>query len=104
MHNPLRVTFNVRQINMNSNDTYLSPLEVKKDDESRVFIELLHYNHLDYIDDVLVEHFGFDSYCLSSEAPYIICVYEESKISRFYEIIEQINNHHKSTNELYETL
>ena len=91
-----------RQRRMNL-EIYLSPLEIKKDNKSRYFIELESYNHIDYIEDVLAEHFDFD-YDFRGDDPYIIGIYEKSKTDRFREIIEQINMHHKTTKELYKTI
>ena len=89
---------------MESNDIYLSNLEVLKDDAERVYVKLAHYNHLDYIEDVLVEQFDFESFCTTRDEPHSICVYEESEFGRFYKIIDQINLGHSSTNELYKTV
>ena len=88
---------------MESNDIYLSNLKVFRDEEGRVYVRLIHYNHLDYIEDVLVEQFDFDSF-YREEEPYIIGVYEESKFCGFSKIIEQINLHHSSTKELHKTV
>ena len=47
---------------MELDDIYLSNLEVLRDDSGKVFLKLVHYNHLDYIEDVLIEQFDFESF------------------------------------------
>ena len=88
---------------MNSKEISLTKLTVVKDDKIGVHIKLLSYNHIDYIEDVLAEQFDFD-YDFRGNEPYLIGVYEESKIRNFYDIIDQINIHHASENELYKTV
>ena len=89
---------------MESDDIYLSNLEVIKDESDRVCVKLVHYNHLDYIEDVLVEQFDFESFSTMRDDPYSIYVFEESEFRRFHEIIDKINLSHSSTNELYKTV
>ena len=86
---------------METDEIYLSKLEVLKDEAGRVYVTLVHYNHLDYIEDVLVQQFDFESFSTRRDDPYCICVYDESEFCRFYEIIDQINLGHSSTNKLY---
>ena len=87
---------------IDSNDIYLSKLTVLKDGEIR-YIEMIHYNNIDNIEDVLTEHFDFN-YDYRTDEPYIIAIYEESKFSRFYEVIEQINTYHATAKDVYETI
>ena len=89
---------------MESDEFYLSNLEVVKDDDERFHVKLIHYNHLDYIEDVLIEKFDFHSFYTQRDNAYSIDVYDKSKFCSFVEIIDQINLAHSSTNKLYKTV
>ena len=89
---------------MESDDIYLSKLEAVKDRPGGLYVKLAHYNHLDYIEDVLIEQFDFESFSTLRDDPYEIHVYEESEFGRFCEIIDKINLNHSSTNKLYKTV
>lgn len=89
---------------MESDELYLSNLNVIKDSADTVYVELVHYNHLDYVEDVLVEKFNFESFSTQRENPYRIYVFNEFEFCRFYEIIALINLKHTETNELYKTV
>jgi len=89
---------------MESNEIYLSELKVKKNNEFGLYIRLHHYNDLDYIEDVLIEKFNFDSFYVILNEPYIIGLNNESQYSVFSKIIEKINRYHSSTKELFETV
>lgn len=82
-------------------------LELKTESENGPALELDDWDHRDYIEDVLAEHFDLDyQYVVEEEESgrYILYFCESVKTSVLESAIEAINNHHASSAELYKVV
>ena len=82
-------------------------LELRIDPVQGPVLELDDWNHRDYIEDVLAEHFDIDyEYLIEDEksGKYTLYFCESNKVADIENAIEAINKHHESSQELYETI
>ena len=89
---------------MKTNLKYLlSELKIIEDQNNHFLIKLIDYEHIDYIEDVMIEKFDLE-YDYRKNDPYILGFFEEEKIKKLNLIINQINDYHQSKNKLFETI
>ena len=70
-------------------------------------MDLDDWNHRDYIEDVLAEHFDIDyEYFIEDEksGKYTLYFCDSAKETTIENAIEEINKHHASSSDLYETI
>ncbi len=82
-------------------------LEFRIDPEQGPVLDLDDWNHRDYIEDVLAEHFDIDyEYLIEDEksGKYTLYFCESNKVADIENAIEAINKHHASSTDLYETI
>ena len=82
-------------------------LELRIDPEQGPVLDLDDWSHLDYIEDVLAEHFDIDyEYVVEDEKSgrYTLYFCESAKVSDIDRAIEAINSHHASSTQLYEVV
>ena len=76
----------------------LSPISVKSHPEWGAYIELIDYEHRDYIEDVLCEHFDLDyAFCSNEDATgdYVLYFAEKASIEAVERAVSKINEFHK---------
>jgi len=82
-------------------------LELRIDPVQGPVLDLDDWNHRDYIEDVLAEHFDIDyEYLIEDEksGKYTLYFCDSAKVSDIQSAIEAINYHHSVSSELYEVL
>ncbi|KZN48596.1 hypothetical protein N474_18690 [Pseudoalteromonas luteoviolacea CPMOR-2] len=82
----------------------LSPIRVKQHAEWGPYIELIDYEHLDYIDDVLCECFDLDCAFFLNEdvtGKYILYFAENATFDVVEKAVNEINEYHKVNNKEY---
>ena len=82
-------------------------LELRIDPEQGPVLDLDDWNHRDYIEDVLAEHFDIDyEYLVEDEksGKYSLYFCGPEKSAVIESAIEAINKHHASSTALYEVL
>ncbi|KID56533.1 hypothetical protein JF50_11350 [Pseudoalteromonas luteoviolacea] len=82
----------------------LSPLNVKKHPEWGAFIELIDYEHRDYIEDVLCEHFDLDYAFSSNEyvtGDYVLYFSANATFEAVEKAVNEINHYHNINNKEY---
>ena len=82
-------------------------LELRIDPEHGAVLELGNWNHRDYIEDVLAEHFDIEyEYLIEDEKSGINTLYFPATIdiAVLEKAISEINEHHKSSSKLYEVI
>lgn len=65
------------------------------------------WEHRDYIEDVLAEHFDIESECVLEDqksGKNSLYFSEKTDIKALEKAIYEINSHHSSSSELYETI
>jgi len=75
----------------------LSKIEVKEHSEFGASIELIDYEHRDYIEDVLCEKFNLESAFVSNEditGDYVIYFAEKATIDQVKSVVAEINRYH----------
>ncbi|AWF81665.1 hypothetical protein BTJ40_12975 [Microbulbifer sp. A4B17] len=81
-------------------------LEIRRDPEFGLCIELCSWDHMDYIEDVLCEHFDIE-YDFKIDDPEILryALFFDKSIneSELKDSILSINHHHKSSGQIYVT-
>ena len=91
----------------NESKYLLSKLIVNKSEEHGPNIKLIDYEHCDYIDDVLTEHFDieYDYKIINDDTKaYILCFTNKITSEKVKKAVSTINNYHSSNKELYETI
>ena len=82
----------------------LSPINVKQHPEWGAYIELIDYEHKDYIEDVLCEYFDLE-YAFSSNEDdtgnYILYFAENAAFDSVDKAVSEINQYHKINNKEY---
>ncbi|MCL1040001.1 hypothetical protein L2750_23160 [Shewanella submarina] len=82
-------------------------LELRIDPEQGPTLDLDDWNHRDYIEDVLVEHFDIDyEYLIEDEKSGKCTLYfcESAELADIKNAIAAINRRHASSADLYETI
>ncbi|WP_144395613.1 hypothetical protein [Pleionea sediminis] len=82
-------------------------LELRIEPEQGPVLELDDWNHRDYIEDVLAEHFGVDYEYLTEDVKsgkYTLYFCDSNKVEDIENAIAAINKHHASSQDLYETI
>ena len=85
----------------------LSPISVKLHPEWGAYIQLIDYEHRDYIEDVLCEHFELDYAFCSNEyvtGEYILYFAENSTLEAVEKAVDEINEYHKTTDDKYKVV
>jgi hypothetical protein len=76
----------------------LSQIKISEDDEWGLCIELIDYEHFDYIDDVITEIFDIEySFCVKDESEGKFIMYFENNVTKriLVDVISKINRQHK---------
>ena len=76
----------------------LSSISVKSHPEWGAYIELIDYEHRDYIEDVLCENFNLDyAFCLNEDITggYVLYFAENASIEAVEKSVSEINEFHK---------
>ncbi|MFC4701727.1 hypothetical protein ACFO4O_16345 [Glaciecola siphonariae] len=76
----------------------LSQLKISEDDEWGLCIELIDYEHFDYIDDVITEIFDIEySFCVMDESEGKFIMYFKDDVTKclLVDAVSKINRHHK---------
>ena len=82
-------------------------LELKVDPENGLVLELDDWNHRDYIEDVLAEHFDIEyEYLVEDEKSdkHTLYFFDSVEQSVLEKAIEVINKYHASSKELFEVI
>ena len=83
----------------------LSELNVGQDPTWGAFVELIDFEHRDYIEDVFIEIFDVE-YSFStnedSSGKYILYFEENASYERVNRVVEQINEYHKKYDKEFE--
>lgn len=82
-------------------------LELRFDPEHGPVLDLDDWEHRDYIEDVLAEHFDIEyEYVVEGEqfGKHTLYFSENTGLKALEKAISEINRHHSSTNVLYETI
>ena len=85
----------------------LSKINVSESSEHGAIVKLIDYEHTDYIEDVLVEHFDLEyEYKIidNENNEYILCFAKKATTKQVEKAITTINNYHTKYNTLYETI
>ena len=85
----------------------LSKLKVEANDEEGASIQLIDFEHMDYIEDVFAEHFDMEYDCKivdEQHKRFILFFGDLHSIIKVTEIAKQINAFHKSYRMLYSTV
>jgi hypothetical protein len=85
----------------------LSKLSIHKYDEKWLSIILTDYEHLDYIDDVLAEHFDIICNCVTIDdenQKYIMYFGTEISFDELSLLVDKINAYHEEHSKLYDTV
>ena len=82
-------------------------LDLRIDPVMGPVLDLDDWNHRDYIEDVLAEHFDIDyEYLIEDEksGAYTLYFCDTAKLADIESAIEAINHHHATSPELYEVV
>ena len=85
----------------------LSKLTVTECKDHGATVKLIDYEHTDYIEDVLAEHFDIEyEYKISNEEEneYILCFGEKASTEQVEKATKLINSYHSKNGKLYETI
>nr|WP_306287436.1 hypothetical protein [Pseudoalteromonas sp. WY3] len=80
----------------------MSKIEVKEHPKFGASIELIDYEHRDYIEDVLCEKFDLDNAFVSNEdvtGDYVIYFGSKASIEQVKSVVAEINNHTENDRE-----
>ena len=87
-----------------NNDKYKQPLSIELDKDNNPILVLEDWEHRDYIEDVLCEHYDIEyEYMMEDELSGKNTLYFGSKVkpSTIQDVIEKINFHHATKKEFY---
>ena len=91
----------------NKHNHLLSKLSVSESEDHGAIIQLIDYEHTDYIEDVLVEYFDIEyEYKIinDEENKYILCFAKTHTKKQVEEALKLINNFHSEKCMTYETI
>ncbi len=92
---------------MDINSVLLSKLSVSNDPKWGVCVNLINWEHCDYIEDVLTEQFDLEyefKITDDDEKRYILFFVDKATSAEVEKVISTVNEHHQQTGELYETI
>jgi len=82
----------------------LSEIKVVEHPEWGASIELIDYEHRDYIEDVFTEHFDLEHAFSSREDvtnDYVLYFCENATVEQVADVVKQINEYHRSNDKEY---
>lgn len=85
----------------------LSPIALQVDENWGAYIQLIDYEHRDYIEDVLCEYFDIEYSFRSNEdntGDYVLYFENKYKFKTIEKAITQINEYHKINEREYEVI
>ncbi|WP_435277115.1 hypothetical protein ACMAZF_09510 [Psychrobium sp. nBUS_13] len=85
----------------------LSPIALQVDENWGAYIQLIDYEHRDYIEDVLCEYFDIEYAFRSNEdntGDYVLYFEDKYKFKTIEQAITQINEYHKINKREYKVI
>ena len=85
----------------------LSKITVTESNEHGTIVMLIDYEHIDYIEDVLAEHFDLEcEYKIINDEKneYILCFAKKATTEQVEKALSEINSYHTKNNIIYETI